>query len=483
MSFKKNYRVALILFIIVFLLTSCYSSQNDLYDDLMNDIPSTEKDENNITAIKNTEKELSGTLTVTTFFDGYINIHAKNFMHTHPNVDIQIIRSDENEFETLEAYASRMAVELMNGTATDLVDLSGLDINRYAKSGLLCDLYKFMDKDSTFDKADYYTNIFEAMEYEKALYAMPFAFLYDMVYVSKPMSEKLNLDLINVDGINYIEMIDIYEKAKKQHNSPQTFGLMPGAIKESFFDYEIIEFYDAKTGTVRIKSDDFIEHLNLTKSISTEYSPDKGGWYMTRIADGNDDFMKSDFMFSKFESNAIDLYNNMIEYKNILGPIPLLNSVGNAPFKTFSSTYAIPQSSQNKELAWEFLKYCISSKNISDFENEEEELKNFMMYQGLIPINIENFYTSFRHNFIIEIKRIKEAAFDVKWKSEKEDEMINDTLDKIHNWNLKRNKLVSDFELWTLVKQDLQNFYYFNLAKAEETASIIHNKVLTYLSE
>lgn len=38
--------------------------------------------------------------------------------------------------------------------------------------------------------------------------------------------------------------------------------------------------------------------------------------------------------------------------------------------------------SSNKELAWEFLKYCISAKDISDFENEEERMLYFMMYQG-----------------------------------------------------------------------------------------------------
>lgn len=460
---------------LVVMLSGC---SNDINTD--NDLPVVE--DNNL-PVTEENNELSGTLTVTTFFDGYIDINARNFMDMHPNVNIQVIGSDESQFETLETYVSRIAVELMSGTASDLVDLSSLDINRYVKSGLLCNLYKFMDKDSTFNKSDYYTNIFEAMEYDNNLYAMPFAFLYDMVYVSKPMAGKLKLDFSSVNGINYIKMVDIYEKAKNQHNSPQNFGFMPGAVKESFFDYEVIDFYDVENKTARIESKEFIQYLNFTNSIYTGYSPDnQDGWYMTRIGDGNDDFMRSDFMFSKVESNSIDLYNIMIEYENILDPIPLLNSAGNAPFNTFSSTYAIPQNSQNKELAWEFLKYCISAKKMSDFENEEEQLY-FMMYQGWIPINIENFYTSFRHNFEMEIKRINESGFAVKWKSDNKDELVNNALDQINQWNLGRNKLVSDFELWILLKSDLENYYYYNLTTAEEIASIIQNKVLTYLNE
>lgn len=462
----KNVCKVIFIFTLILILNACSSPEED-----------------KVPSVNSPKEELSGTLTVTTFFDGYIDIHAKNFMNMHPGVDILVIRN-ENNVVTLEEYATRISTELMSGKGTDLVDLSNLDISRYAKSGLLCNLNEFMDNDAKFNREDYYNNVFEAIEYDNNLYAMPFAFLYDMVYVSNPMTENLNLNLTGIDGINYIKMVDIYEKAKNQHDSPQDLGFMPGAVKESFFDYEVIEFYDTENKTAWIEGDEFVHHLNITKTIDTGYSPDnQGGWYMTRIGDGNDDFMKSDFMFSKFESNSIDLYNTMIEYENILDPIPLLNSAGNAPFNTFSSMYAIPKNSQNKELAWEFLKYCISEKEISDFKNEEEEKLYFMMYQGWIPINAGNFYTSFRYSFENEIERIKEAGFDVKWKSDNKEQLINDTLDKINQWNLERNKLVSDFELWTLLKSDLENYYYYNLTTAEETAKIIQNKVLTYLNE
>lgn len=445
-------------------------------------LPKDEKNIINKTMTGENKEELNGTLTVTTFFDGYIDVHAENFMRIHPNVDIQVIRSDENQFETLEGYSNRISTELMTGKSTDLVDISGLDVNRYVNSGILSNLYDFMNYDTEFNKSDYYTNIFKALEYNNNLYAMPFAFLYDMVYLSKPLSDGLELNLED-EGIDYKKMIDIYGKAEKIHQLANDLKFMPGAVKESFFNYEVIEFYDSNNKTAWIDGEDFIQYLKLTKSIYTGYSPDKGGWYMTRIYDGDDSFLKSDFMFSKFESNSIDLYNMMIEYKNILGPIPLLNGAGNAPFNTFASMYAIPESSPNKELAWEFLKYCISAKDVTDFENEEDELLYFMMYQGWIPINKGNFYTSFRHSFENEIKRIEEAGFDINWKSDDKEKLINDTLDQINQWNSGRNKLVSDFELWTLLKSDLENYYYYDLTTAGETAKIIQNKVNSYLNE
>lgn len=474
---NKTIQKIIIISMVIIILSGCAKDEK-----IDKNFPDAE--ENNLTMIED-NKELSGTLTVTTFYDGYIDIHAKNFMDMHPNVDIQIIRPDEDEFETWEGYANRVAVEIITGKSCDLVDLSSLDVNQYADSGLLCNLYDFMDSDSLFNKSDYYNNIFKALEYDNKLYAMPFTFFYHMVYASKPMAERLELDLTE-QGIDYKEMIEIYMKAKEYHPYPQNFELMPGAVKESFFNYEVIEFYNPENKTVWVDGEDFIKHLKVTKDIYTGYSPDNpGGWRMTRIANGNDDFMKSNYMFSKIESNAIDLYNMMIEYENASNPpIPLLNSAGNSPFTTtFSSMYVIPEGSSNKELAWEFLKYCISEKDILDFENEEEEMLYFMMYQGWIPINIKNFYTSFRYNFENEIEFIEKEGFDVKWKSDNKEDLINETLDLINKWNLERNKLISDFEFWTLLESDLRNYYYYDLATAEETAKIIQNKVSTYLNE
>ncbi len=56
--------------------------------------------------------------------------------------------------------------------------------------------------------------------------------------------------------------------------------------------------------------------------------------------------------------------------------------------------------------------------------------------------------------------------------------MFQDTLDQIHKWNQERNVLVGNRELSTLLREELENYYYYDLVTAEETAKIIQNKVL-----
>lgn len=455
---------------LVVILSAC-SNNNNLSDIEDNNLSVTEEN-----------KELSGKLTVSTVFDGYIDIFAEEFMDMHPNVEIIVERPDDNKV----SYMYRIAIDLLSGTASDLIDLSGLDINHKAQSGLLVNIYDFMDIDSDFDKSDYYTNIFEAMEYDGGLYAMPLTFQYDMVYISKPLAESIGLDYENLKNISYTEMLDIYEKVKKTHASPDNFCLMPGITKNSFFSYESVDFFDIETGHANFDSDEFLQHLKLTKKLDTVYHPETKEWDFTRVGVGNEDFLIEDFMFSKFTTSNIDMVKMMIEFENTIDPVPFLSSKRKAPFGNLLGAYAISNNSKNKELAWEFLKYCASAKELPAFESEEDEYQYSFMFLGNIPINIDNFYTYFRHSFESDIKDYSNVGLEANWKftnEEEKEKILQDTLDQIHEWNKERNVLVGNLELTHLLKEELDNYYYYDLATAEETAKIIQNKVFTYLNE
>ncbi|MBU5314533.1 extracellular solute-binding protein [Tissierella carlieri] len=474
---KLKYKIIekiIVIFMVAIMLSGC--SNNENLDNILpalegNNLPTTEDN-----------KELSGKLTVSTVFDGYIDIFAEEFMDMHPNVEIIVERPDDNKV----SYMYRIAIDLLSGTASDLIDLSGLDINHKAQSGLLVNIYDYMNNDPDFDKSDYYTNIFEAMEFEDGLYAMPLSFNYDMVYISKPLAENIGLDYENYKNINYTEMLDIYEKVKKTHPSPDKFYLMPGVTKSSFFDYESVDFFDIETGDASFDSDEFLQHLKFTKKLNTVYHPETMEWDFTRVGVRNEDFLIEDFIFSKFTTSNIDMKNMMVEFENTINPIPFLSSKGKAPFSNLLSTYAISNNSKNKELAWEFLKYCASAKELPAFESEEDEEKYSFMFLGNIPINIENFYTYFRHSFESEVKWYEERGLEGNWKFKNEEEkekMFEDTLNQIHEWNQERNVLVGNLELTHLLREELDNYYYYDLATAEETAKIIQNKVFTYLNE
>ena len=143
-------------------------------------------------------------------WDEDIGIYIQDFISLHPNVTIDLIQPGKDDFFSFDDYQMQTAVELMSGKSADIIDVAGLAVFKYAKSGAFCDLYSFMDSDPDFNKDDYYTNIFEGKEFNGSLYSMPCGFTYDMLYGSKNLLEAANLQLPIT--INYKEMFSIYEE-------------------------------------------------------------------------------------------------------------------------------------------------------------------------------------------------------------------------------------------------------------------------------
>ncbi len=73
-------------------------------------------------------------------------------------------------------------------------------------------------------------------------------------------------------------------------------------------------------------------------------------------------------------------------------------------------------------MAWEFLNTVHLLRNLPVFETKEDEEKYSFMFLGNIPINIENFYTHFRHSFESEVKLYKENGLDSNWRFTNEEE-------------------------------------------------------------
>lgn len=424
------------------------------------------------------DEPLSGTLTVSTHYDSAIMNHAQDFMDLHPHVKIEMAAPPgmgEWESESLEQYGMRTAIEIMSGNGADLIDLSHFSTYRYAASGLLCNLYDFMASDSDFNEADYYTNIFTAKEIGGALYTMPFSFTYDMMVVSRPLTEHL---AINYDALDYESMLSLYEAVLSLKPEPRP-RMLPGIVKEYFWRYEFPAYYDTNTAEARFDSAEFVEYLERTNTIITPYDPVNMEWDKTRIA-GDDSFMKSGYVFCGLEVTAIDIYNLLVDYANISAPVPIVSSGGDAMFGAMQAEYGIPASSANKELAWEFLKFCVEEKMPPDSADREKAQEYVMNYHTWIPINIKNFHHAFRLQCELDIDMFGDS---VRWKQKNPKDGIDGMLAIVHEWNVKRNTEASETELWFLIHSDLANYYYYGFATAEQTAAVIQSRVAAYLTE
>jgi ABC-type glycerol-3-phosphate transport system substrate-binding protein len=138
--------------------------------------------------------ETSGELTICAPYSDWDSSNGwliSEFNKQYPNIKVTVNCLD-GAYTALSEAATKVSVELMGGSAGDIVDLTGMPGMQYAKNNLIKDLYPYMENDPEFHKEDYYTNIFQANEYQNKLYIMPIGFYYWCVRFNKTLLDKSN---------------------------------------------------------------------------------------------------------------------------------------------------------------------------------------------------------------------------------------------------------------------------------------------------
>lgn len=424
-------------------------------------------------AVEKESGPLEGHLTIKTYWDTQMPAYIREFTALHPGVTVDLIAPGEGELFTFDDYHAQTAVELMSGSAADLVEVDGLAVYKYAKSGVFCDLYPMMDADPAFRREDYYTNIFRAKEYQGALYSMPCGFLYETVYASRPLLEEARLTL--PDTLNYEEMLTLQKKVLASTGAAPR--LMPGLSPSSFFWQEYPEYFDAATRTARFTSPEFLRYLRLTK----ENIPVPEENDLTRIA-RDDSFLREDYLFCLYDvASGADLTNFLLDHQNIAGPVPLLSTGGKWYFRSMRE-YAIPAAGPNRELAWEFLKFYIGERELPEDPSSPEGRQYLLEHNLFVPINKANFYNSFRFT-IHGILPYWDSDPALRWREGDREALIEEALDRIHGWNQRLEAEQAEGEIYGLLCEELNNYYLYDILTAEETASRLQSRMTIFLQE
>ena len=421
------------------------------------------------TAYSGEKKELSGSLTVKAFWDDQIDVYVKDFTGLHPGVSVELVAGREKML-SFDDYITQTSVELMSGNSADIIETDGMCVPRLAGSGIFCDLYPFMDSDPDFRREDYYTNLFEAKEYEGRLYSLPCAFSYNMLYASKPLLEKTGLGLPQT--LNYKQMMDIHQiVTEKTGEAPK---LRPGLTPYTFFYYEFPEYYDVAAASASFLSPKFIEYLRLTKqNIPVLEESD-----LTRV--GTDDsFLNKDYLFCNFDvTGGVDIFNFLYDFQNIQEPVPMVSTSGKAYFRTMRD-YSIAASSSNQQLAWEFLKFYVSEKEIPTDIHSEYAEKYAKKYNVFVPVNKKNFINSCRFAYqyylpMAEKENLKTGELKAA---------VDEAIERMHGWNQQRSHEEAEGEIYGALSGDLSLYYEQNLLTPEETAGKLQNRMTIFLKE
>jgi len=196
------------------------------------------------------------TLTVWSLWDEYgISAWSQQYQELNPNVKIV---HEAFTGDVQASYLRLLETKLMGGSAPDIFYVDRADYYAYANSGLLADFYELMDSDATFDRDDYFTNLFEAFEFKGGLYAFPLGFTFLMPGVNINISDELVESYTKLDAVRYRDLIDMHQR----FNTDGRYRLDPNFTPSRVFFAEFNQYIDFENGTSDFSNKKLVDLLD-----------------------------------------------------------------------------------------------------------------------------------------------------------------------------------------------------------------------------
>ena len=271
---------------------------------------------------------------------------------------------------------------------------------------------------------------------------------------------------------------------------PQEFTLefMDQRGPEALFkDIEIPSFIDSETKTCTFDSDQFIQYLERTKSIPSNRSPGEvvslsGGNILEVFSQSNSEAATSLLMRdSPYLSNLLDLTSIP---ENCAGPFVLSSTSGDTAFFA-DLTMVVPKSCTDPELAWDFLKFCVSPVEVPAYATAYHPEGSVDLVWGSLPMSRENME---RYSQLYgKIERIYResstlpAGFDP---ASFDDPFSQEFLEKFDQAVSSLNFAVNDIApMESIYNSILKTYYGTNTLSAQECARQIQDRVEIWLNE
>lgn len=318
------------------------------------------------------------------YYFGSIVDQVENFREAYPGVEVEVRCSNTpgkpfDNIDKMDQYIRQMAVELMSGSDVDVYETSWLSYYKYARSGVLENLYPYMEEDQNFKKEDYYENIFKAFEYDEKLCVLPSHVTYDLLRVNKRVTEIAD----EKESMNYKELQQLYEEARAGNGNAKAlkFSWNDSGNVLVFDRNEFSKYIDFEKEEVTFDQPDFEKYLLFARNYLDWQSTDGKIFYDKD--DGREDWLANFF--------RMDLFTIQENETSVSKPLLLVSSAGDRTFAPVGELLSISSFSKNKELAWEFLMFTISEKEYSFLGDPLSKLTEQDYYMNFVPVNKNNF--------------------------------------------------------------------------------------------
>jgi multiple sugar transport system substrate-binding protein len=380
---------------------------------------------------------------------------------------VMTVMTTNNDPHSGTDYISRVNTRIMSGSGADLYALDILPLNKLIRSGSFENLDQYMALDPDFNRNDYRQNIIDAVRYLDGTWFMPLNynfnyFFYDQTLIPPEIEGTFGIDK-SFTTEDLLKIGSPFYNGRYKLFDLEEYGLFRYLLNEN-----IQSFVDLETGKANFIDGKFAALLNSARDYSAQ------GLIHSEIIQ-----MDTDQRIRQYTENSFDRFifkrqgSFVLFIMFIMGSSPGLvgeddriagieaNADGSVPFG-FGHGFAINSQSKNKRLAWEFLKFLLSNKEVQlsgyqgfPLDNRiREEYMEFLAL-GFDPSGNNQYYRQALENYINAVETLS---------------------DKINTY------VVRDTSLDDMMSQEVG--YFFNGSRsADEVARAIQSKADLYLSE
>ncbi len=361
-------------------------------------------------------EELTGELTILSWlpFSCWEYV-IEGFTQEHPGVTVTV-ETNEQEKVASAVYMEKYTTRIMTGKGFDIVESELVNMEKCAEQGLFADLYELMDADRDFSREDYFSCIFEVAEVDGKLPA----FIYNVkpvyIHLNKKLLEGAGLEYTK-DTISFTELYELYEKVRESAGDRILLTDM-GYGYEGMSDYENGYFIRNNL----MDSEEYEEYLKMRHELY--YLPEKRpDWHDGTMKIGDDVLC----CLSNLRLPG-DHADEMFEGTEGMTGAILYESMHGERYPVSAGTLSISSFSENKELAWEFIKYAFSdrdtSRNYSSMISPNKG-KAEKVCEGIAPENKEKL---FRDIEAINAFKFTDSNLYNNLESVYEDYFVNNTI-------------------------------------------------------
>lgn len=406
-----------------------------------------------------------------TYATSLLNPRIRNeiieFNRTNNHFHIEVI--DYSQYSTNSNWRGgieRLSLEIIAGNVPDMLDVSGLPVEKYIAVGLLEDLYPFIDNDTDLNSEDFIENIFRKAERNGSLYYV-FPLFTIFTVIGNPSI------LGSQHGWNLDEMLTVLEE-NPEADVPLGAWMTNEIFLEFLVFHNLDRFIDLDLGTAYFDNADFIRLLEFA-SMFPSNAPKSGDYNeLEDIATGRQ-IMKT-FSFEGFAN--YQFYLEAFGGELVMKGFPSVNRRGShiEPIQTF----AITSVSENKDGAWSFIRRFMTEswQRNAITESPDSIPLNNVVFDWMIEnvMNKPEYTTTMGGDFggvfstfEVTVPPLSEAERNRFL------EILNSAVpDKDYN---------DEFISLMIIVQETASYYFAGRITAEEAAKIIQSRASIFTAE